>query len=312
MFGWKKKNQKAANPPAAAQERIHPLHVAFRYLQRRSTELQQAEAHTIAEIREIEQAFSQVLQSSDEIHDSISVFQNDFNAIQDATTQFENVIDSIHTVAQNTQVNMGSLRESATGVSESFQEIQSVFENFQHDFAGITQNMRGIESIAEQTKLLAVNASIEAARAGEHGKGFAVVAVEVKRLSDQIMDMVEQVENHTEKLNQISEQLTVSMQKTNEALLHSQTQVDQTQQVVQTITAVADEVSQGNQMIENTITQCSGKIDAIAAHALQAKQYYSEVTQDINILTDEMTQKDFVFEDISNVLEQAEPLLLQL
>lgn len=51
-----------------------------------------------------------------------------------------------------------------------------------------------INKIAKETNLLALNASIEAARAGNAGSGFMVVAEEIKKLADQSVDSVREVE----------------------------------------------------------------------------------------------------------------------
>ena len=69
-----------------------------------------------------------------------------------------------------------------------------------------------INKIAKETNLLALNASIEAARAGNAGSGFMVVAEEIKKLADQSVDSVREVEIITDIQQQTKDTVKIVME----------------------------------------------------------------------------------------------------
>ncbi|OIJ21390.1 hypothetical protein BKP45_01010 [Anaerobacillus alkalidiazotrophicus] len=84
------------------------------------------------------------------------------------------------------EIKMATIKESAL-------QMSNVVEQLMHSSEQIQQVVNIVQNIAEQTNLLAINSAIEAARAGEHGKGFAVVANEVRKLSEQTKNSVQNI-----------------------------------------------------------------------------------------------------------------------
>ena len=104
-----------------------------------------------------------------------------------------------------------SIRESTASFTQSMAEMRILAEESNEQLEGMRAFVNLVRKIAEQTNLLALNATIEAARAGEAGRGFAVVANEVKVLSRQSR---EAVDNIGQSINLILEKAACVAEKT--------------------------------------------------------------------------------------------------
>ncbi|SFR78805.1 methyl-accepting chemotaxis protein [Anaeromicropila populeti] len=317
MFGLKKKKGISVLPEAESKqvnwkEKLYPFHFMGKYLLDKKLELQKEEMETIEEIGIIKESFVSVNNKAEDINEEIKGFNKEFVLIRDVTKNFENIIFRMTEVAENTHTNMEYLRKSSDSVEESFIHIQNVFDAFQTSFAEIRRNMEDIIGIADQTNLLALNASIEAARAGEHGKGFAVVADEVNKLALEIKELVRHVDGSMSSLNLNTDKLTDSINQTNLSLKESKKQVDRTEEIMESIKIVANEVSDENEAMDTILSSCDKTIERISYDINESKQYYNKVLVNIDTLNNKITNKGFIFEDMSNILEQMEPLVNQI
>jgi methyl-accepting chemotaxis protein len=73
-------------------------------------------------------------------------------------------------------------------------ESLGTVEELNRSMDDVNNFLAAIKQISDQTNLLALNANIEASRAGEAGAGFAIVANEIKKLADQCLDTVKQID----------------------------------------------------------------------------------------------------------------------
>jgi methyl-accepting chemotaxis protein len=129
---------------------------------------------------------------------------------ESAITVLDNSIHNVTSISDDGQKNKTQIEEAVVGIEDSFQNVQDTASQITavlHKFNDIRQRSNALKdnanditqivlivaAIAKQINLLALNASIEAARAGEAGKGFTVVAEEVRKLSEETNNAVNQI-----------------------------------------------------------------------------------------------------------------------
>lgn len=142
-----------------------------------------------------------------------------------AITVLDGSIRNVNDISDDGQNNKTQIEEAVVGIEDSFLNVQSTASQITavlHKFNDIRQRSNVLKenadditkivlivaAIAKQINLLALNASIEAARAGEAGKGFTVVAEEVRKLSEETNNAV----------NQINDSLTTFVTSINEVV----------------------------------------------------------------------------------------------
>jgi methyl-accepting chemotaxis protein len=136
---------------------------------------------------------------------------------------------SVANNAEQTALNSRSLNESIGELTATTETINGILSE--------------VKNISDQTKMLGLNAAIEAARAGEIGRGFAVVAEEVRKLSEESKNTVNEIQKF---VNLISETLDRLSREASSGMLASEEQAA----AIEEITASLEEIGNMIQTVQ--------------------------------------------------------------
>ncbi len=176
-----------------------------------------------------------------------------------------------------------AIRTETTELNQAVAESRLSVESTGEKLHNIGNVAKLIQDIADQTNLLALNATIEAARAGDAGKGFAVVATEVKELSRQTQEAVENITLAVEEILESSKRMSGDMQQLEQQSNHIE-------EVVNTFDACIQDTNQRN---VHAIRQIVGSNDQIFMSLAKLDHVIWKVNTYLSIL-DRRPAIDFV------------------
>lgn len=315
MFGIKKQ-EPIETAPVQTVKKDDTYLESLRFLSKCVSEKKEAlldeDVITNNELEGVKESYSRVIENNLKISEAIGGFQDNFSQISEMADSFKTVIEDVSKVSENARENMKIQLEHVTTVEERFKEIENIYDSFQKSFHDIEEAMNSIIGVANQTNMLALNASIEAARAGEAGKGFAVVADEVTNLSVNIKEIVSKVNKNMSDLHVSSDSLSESLDKAKTALQTTKEQASNTDTILGSIGSSVKEVETAQETLKNEIGTCSKKVNELSSEVTQHEAQYTNVMDNLENMKGQMTNKCFLYEDITMLLEQTDPIINKL
>jgi len=234
---------------------------------------------------------------------SITDMYNNFHVISEMTNK-----------AQNLSV---ELTKASSSGSNEVQRTQSIMTEISDKARRMIETVSMIEKVATQTNLLAMNAAIEASHAGEAGKGFSVVAGEIRSLSVSTQNSAKQIGELITEMANATEAGTQHMNDTRHVFDSILNGIEEQTKLVEEISKTVNQQSnQASIVLEKTKEAVEKSSDANKLIKNQAN-YTKEIKNGIDTIVDlsmkvaqSMKESERVVKDFSNsfstVKEKAE------
>lgn len=306
---FKKKSPELVKKEPDKKESLYPVLYVMDSLKEYQKELVKKEVDSLSELHLVNDSFQNVLNEAENFQDTLLSFGGTFSNISQVSGQFEEVKSQISQAVTQAQNEVEDLKNSSIQVESDFGEMEHTFEQLQAAVEKIKVSTNKIINIANQTNILALNASIEAARAGEQGKGFVVVASEVKNLANQIKELTTVVDAGLLEVEQGAEQLSTSINVSQQALNQSINKVNETYEVFDTIRQASEGATTVQSEISQAIGDSEASLQALDTFFDKIKGQYQEVLKHIDSASHLGTTKSAIFENVDNMLSQIPPII---
>lgn len=265
-------------------------------------------AETIGQIdhavHDMAEGASSQAEDTQKASESVVVIGNMVEETNQEMAKLRSNVEVMQKSGEEAEKTLKELEEINIEAKNSIEEIYRQTNTTNESAMKIKDAIALITSIAEETNLLSLNASIEAARAGEQGKGFAVVASQIQKLAEQSNESAMKVQQITNMLMEDSEKAVETMDQVKEIMDSQMNKVDITGNmfakvqeeiehsmgginniyektenmdkakinvvdIVQNLTAIAEENAAGTEQTSASVTEVSSVVDDISGNAKQ-------------------------------------------
>lgn len=202
--------------------------------------------------------------------------------------------------SENGKAAMGRVSQGMERVEHTIGSLSEQIARAGEETANIGSMVEMIKEIADETNLLSLNASIEAARAGEAGRGFAVVA-------EQINSLATNSKNAADKIQKLTEEITLTMQEANEQMKKSVSEVTHNAGIVaetsQAYHNVFEKVAETNNIIVHMV-ELVGRVDQVALQMKEIADSQLSATRQIEESTNRLEDYTGTVSSYSNTVAE--------
>ena len=270
-------------------------------------------AHQIAEtMQELAEGTEKQANNSVELASIMNSFSTNVSHMNEKGKNMSVYSNQVQTLTQEgSQLMDNSTTQMKTTIDKIVSGAVGKVERLSTKSKEISKLVKVINEIADQTNLLALNAAIEAARAGEHGKGFAVVADEVRKLAEQVSFSVKDISEIVTKIQDETEQVTLSLQSGYKEVTKGTHQIGQTEETFHKINTaivsmndnIKDVVNSLNDFSDSTI-KINTAIDDIASISQESAAGVEETTATVEQTASSMQELNNSSEELAKLAEK--------